>query len=150
MAMPAKRVDFVSIKLVKEGSTTYPQRFIQNPWDAAHFVREFLEDLDREAVIVVCLDVKGQPTSVSTVSIGTLSTAHVHPREVFKTAILSNSASIILAHNHPTGLATPSKDDIKSTERITEAAQILGIDLLDHIIVGHNGTYTSFREQGLM
>lgn len=149
--IPAKRVDFVSVRLslVKEGSTMYAGRFINTPADAAEFVSLHLES-DREKVLVLALDTKNQPTSLTTVSIGDLNTAPIHPREVFKTAVLSNSAAIIIAHNHPTGITTPSKDDIKATKRLAQAGQILGIDLLDHIIVGHNGNYTSFREQGLM
>jgi DNA repair protein RadC len=81
---------------------------------------------------------------------GTLHSSLVHPREVFKAAILSNAAGFILAHNHPSGELTPSKDDIAVTERIKEAGDLLGIDLLDHIIVGDGKRYTSFREQGLM
>ncbi len=151
VALPAKRVNFVSVKLslVKEGSTMYPGRFINSPADAAEFVRSHLES-DREKVLLLALDSKHQPTSLTTVSIGDLNTAPIHPREVFKTAILGNSAAIILAHNHPTGVTTPSKQDIDSTNRLVAAGELLGIDLLDHIIVGHNGHYLSFREQGLM
>lgn len=149
-APPAKRVDFVSVRLVKEGSTKYPQRFINNPQDAASFVREFLEDLDREAVLVLCLDTKHQPTSINTVSIGTLFNSLVHPREIFKAAVLANSAAIIVCHNHPSGIPEPSQDDLKMTERLVEAGELIGIDVLDHIIIGHGNAYTSFRERGLM
>ncbi len=149
--IPAKRVKFVSVKLslVKEGSTTYPQRFIQTPHDAAEFVRAHLQS-DREKVLLLALDSKHQPLLLTTVSLGDLNTAPIHPREVYKAAILANSSAVIIAHNHPSGVTDPSPQDIKSTKRLAEAGRILGIDLLDHIIVGHGNNYTSFREQGLM
>jgi DNA repair protein RadC len=149
-ALPAKRVDFVSVRLVKEGSTKYPQRFINNPQDAARLAEEFIADSDREQVIAICLDVKHQPTSIAIISVGTVNSSLVHPREVLKQAILSNASAIILAHNHPSGDLTPSKPDIDMTKRLSEATEIMGIDLLDHIIVGDGRRYISFREQGLM
>jgi DNA repair protein RadC len=148
--MPAKRVDIVSVRLVKEGSTKYPQRFINNPQDAARLAQDFIADSDREKVIAICLDVKNQPTSIATVSVGTVQSSLVHPREVLKQAILSNASAIILAHNHPSGDLTPSKPDIDMTHKLTEAAEIMELDLLDHIIVGDGRRYVSFREQGLM
>ena len=74
----------------------------------------------------------------------------VHPREVFKTAILSNSAAIILAHNHPSGKPEPSKDDIDVTKRLVRAGEIIGIDVLDHVIIGGNDNYQSLRELGVV
>jgi DNA repair protein RadC len=148
--IPAKRVDVVSVKLVKESSVMYEPRYINTPQDAAHLVEEFLAYSDREKVVAICLDVKNQPTAISTISMGTLHSSLVHPREVFKTAILSNAAGFILAHNHPSGDLTPSKDDLNVTKRLKEAGDLMGIDLLDHIIVGNGERYTSFREQGLM
>lgn len=147
--MPAKRVDIVKIQMVKDGSISYPQRFINTPQDAAQLAREFLGEPDREAVIVICLDVKNQPTALNMVSLGTLHNSPVHPREIFKSAVLANSAAIILCHNHPSGIPEPSKDDITVTERLVDAGAILGIHILDHIIIGYN-SYASFRERGLM
>ena len=100
-------------------------------------------------MVLLTLDVKNVVTSISTVSIGSINTSVVHPREVFKTAILSNAASIILAHNHPSGDVTPSKQDINITHRINECGKILGIDLLDHLIIGDD-TYTSLKEKGIV
>lgn len=99
-------------------------------------------------MILLCLDSKNQPTAINTVSIGCLNSSIVHPREVFKVAILSNSASIIVYHNHPSGDIKPSKDDINITQRLKESGKILGIDLIDHIIVGSNEMYYSFKEKG--
>ena len=145
----AKRVDIVSIKMVREGSTNYENRKIETPFDAYVLLKNFLEDSDREKLLVVCLDTKNQPINICTVSVGTLNSSLVHPREVFKTAILSNSNQIMLAHNHPSGISAPSNEDKAMTSRIKDAGVILGIELIDHIIIGSN-EYFSFKENKLM
>ena len=109
---PAKRINIVSIKMVREASVLYDIRKIDSPKDGAELGKRFLEDLDREQLIVCCLDTKNQLTAINIVSVGSLNTSIVHPREVFKPAILSNSASIILFHNHPSGDPESSKEDI--------------------------------------
>lgn len=148
--MPAKRVSIVSCKLVREcPSITYSERKISSPDDAASLVRSFLEDADREQMLLVCLDRKGLPTHIQpALSIGTLSSALCTPRETFKTAILANSSSIILAHNHPSGDPAPSQEDINLTRRIKEAGEILGIELMDHIIIGSDGKFSSLKSSG--
>lgn len=146
----AKRVDIVSLKMIKESSILYGDRKISTPKDAIEIVKVILEDCDREKLVVCCLNTKNEPTSISTVSIGTLNSSIVHPREVFKTAIMSNSASIILFHNHPSGNTQPSKEDISITERIKEAGKIIGIEMIDHIIIGDNEKYTSLKEEGIV
>nr|WP_312577708.1 DNA repair protein RadC [Sedimentibacter sp.] len=145
----AKRVDFVSIKMVKEKSVKYQNRIISSPSDSAELFSSFIEDSDREQMLLCCLDTKNRPTSISIISIGTLNSALVHPREVFKAAILSNAASIILAHNHPSGDTAPSNEDISLTNRISEVSKIIGIKFLDHIIIGQGG-YLSFKEEGTL
>ncbi|WP_308415522.1 JAB domain-containing protein [Sporanaerobium hydrogeniformans] len=145
--MQAKRVDIVQVKMVKEGSVLYSARRIQSTSDADELVRQFLDELDREAMIVVALNTKSEPTCLQVISIGSLSASIVHPREVFKVAILSNAYSILLAHNHPSGDTTPSQEDIKLTKRIKNASDIMGISLLDHLIIGSDGYY-SFKENG--
>ena len=99
----SKRVNLVSVKLIKEGSILYEPRRISSPKDAFELGKEFLIDSDREKLILVCWDNNNQPTSINKVSIGSLNSSIVHPREVFKVAILSNSASIIVYHNLPSG-----------------------------------------------
>lgn len=91
---------------------------------------------DQERFVVACLDTKNRVQSVVVITIGTLDASLVHPREVFKPAILEGSSSIILSHNHPSGDSTPSREDHKVTERLTEAGKLLGIEVLDHIIHG--------------
>ena len=146
-ATSAKRVDLVTIKMVKESSIHYANRQITSAYDAQELLSSFLQDKDREALILCCLNAKNQPTCINLVSIGSLTSSLVHPREVFKAAILSNAFSIIIAHNHPSGNSSPSQEDYAITKRIQEAGKILGIPLLDHIIIGDN-TYTSLKETG--
>ena len=146
---PAKRINIVSIKMVRESSILYDIRRIQAPKDAVELGKRFLEESDREQLLVCCLDAKNQPTAINVVSVGNLNNSLVHPREVFKPAILSNSASIILFHNHPTGDPTPSKEDTNITERLKECGNILGIKLIDHIIIGDN-SYYSLKEKGII
>lgn len=135
---PSKRINIVSIKMVREASVLYDIRKMDSSKDGAELGKRFLQDLDREQLIVCCLDTKNQPTAINVVSVGSLNTSIVHPREVFKPAILSNSASIILFHNHPSGDSAPSREDISITERIKESGNILGIKLIDHIIIGED------------
>lgn len=142
----AKRVDIISLQVVKEKSVLYKQRKVSSPGDAYELVREFLENLDREHFVVAYLDVKNQPTAIHTISVGTLSASLVHPREVFKTAIACNAASIILSHNHPSGEIQPSLEDIGITKRLVEVGDILGIKVMDHIVVGDD-CYYSFKEE---
>lgn len=105
--------------------------------------------MDREQFIIACLNTKNEPTNILVVSVGTLNKAIVHPREVFKTAILSNAASIMAFHNHPSGDTTLSDQDIQLTHRLIEAGELLGIKLLDHLIIG-DGSFTSLKEKGYL
>ena len=148
--VPAKRINIVSIKMVREGSILYDVRKITSSTDAVELGRKFLDEVDREQLIVCCLDTKNQPISMSVVSIGSLNSSIVHPREVFKIAILSNAASIILFHNHPSGIADPSSEDVNITTRLKEAGKLIGIDLIDHIIIGSEGNYCSLKEKGIL
>lgn len=145
-----KRVDVVSIKVVKDYSIKYSPRKVSNPRDAYKLFERFLLDIDREKFLVACFNTKNEPVNISVVSVGTLNSSLVHPREVMKTAILSNSNSIMIAHNHPSGSLAPSEEDKKITNRLIQACEILGIKLLDHIIIGDNDSYFSFKENLLM
>ncbi|MFR5115384.1 JAB domain-containing protein, partial [Turicibacter sanguinis] len=127
MSNAAKRINIVSIKMVKESSFLYQTRQILSPSDAYEMIKDQLQDLDREQFIIACLNTKNEPTNISVVAMGTLNKAIVHPREVFKTAILSNAASIMAFHNHPSGDTTPSDQDIQLTHRLVEAGELLGI-----------------------
>ncbi|OME80086.1 DNA repair protein RadC [Paenibacillus sp. FSL A5-0031] len=144
-----KRLNIVSLKLVKEATLSYQTNVIRKPQDAFQIAKDFFGSEDREHCILICLDTKNKVNAIQTIGIGSLNAAIVHPREVFKVAILSNSASIIFAHNHPSSDCSPSQQDCEITERIKQAGEIIGIELLDSVIVSEEN-YFSMKEQGLM
>jgi DNA repair protein RadC len=121
---------------------------ISSPADVERLVRGRIANLDRENFVVVLLNTKNEVIETPTVSIGTLGASLVHPREVFKPAIRASAASVILAHNHPSGKVEPSREDREVTRRLGEAAGILGIEMLDHVIVGDG--YFSMKEHGML
>ncbi|HEY8465082.1 MAG TPA: DNA repair protein RadC [Bacillota bacterium] len=120
---------------------------IKKPHDVYELLKTGFQNLDREHFKVVHLNVKNQVLKVVTTAIGLLSSAPVHPREVFKEAIKSNCAGLVLAHNHPSGDPNPSRDDLILTTRLREAGEIIGIQIIDHVIFGDN-RYISLKEQG--
>ncbi len=124
-----------------------PLVMIRDSTDAANALRPFFAGLDREQFLVGCLDAKNAIIGVNVVSVGTLTMSVVHPREVFKPAILLNSCAIICAHNHPSGDPSPSPEDRQLTKRLRQGAELLGITLLDHIILGDDRTH-SFADYG--
>jgi len=144
-----EKIQIVSIKMVKEKNLEYGSSKISSPKDSANILKDFIGDNDREALVVLTLDTKNKITSITVASLGSLNSSIVHPREVFKTAILGNASSIIIGHNHPSGDPTPSKEDISITLRLKECGKILGIELLDHIIIGDDNKYISLKEKGL-
>jgi DNA repair protein RadC len=121
---------------------------ISSPADVERLLRGRIANLDRENFVVVLLNTKNEVIETSTVSIGTLGASLVHPREVFKPAVRASAASVILAHNHPSGKVEPSQEDREVTSRLGEAADILGIGMLDHVIVGDG--YFSMKEHGML
>ncbi len=131
-----------------EESRPRPSR-ISSPHDAAQIVMEDMKRLRKENFRLVILDTKNQVLGVETVSVGSLNSSIVHPRELFYHAIRHSAAGIILVHNHPSGDPTPSEEDISVTRRLTEAGTIMGIQVLDHLVIGNPG-YFSFREEGLI
>lgn len=137
----------VRVQLVKESNNIKGPR-INSPQDVYRLV-EHLKDSDREQFLTICLDTRNNVLSIETTAIGTLTANLVHPREVFKTAVLQNAAGIIIVHNHPSGDPAPSDDDIKITKTIFEASKIMDIRLLDHLVVG-NGVFKSLKEMGKM
>lgn len=122
---------------------------INSPQDIAHLVMEEMRYLDREHFRVVSLSTKNHVLGISPISIGSLNSSLVHPRECFKEAIRRNSNAIILLHNHPSGDPTPSREDIDVTRRLSDGGQILGIEVLDHVIIGDN-RYISLKERGIL
>lgn len=126
-----------------------PRPVIKSPDDAAGLVMEEMRHFDREHFRALLLNTKNQVIGTDKVSVGTLNSSTVHPRELFRNAIKRSAASVILVHNHPSGDPTPSREDLDITERLREAGKIIGIEVLDHIIIGDN-RFTSFKAKGLI
>ncbi|GKU75722.1 DNA repair protein RadC [Paenibacillus sp. L3-i20] len=120
---------------------------VRRPKDAADYVMEDLRYLKKEHFVCLFLNTKNHIIARETLSMGTLNASLVHPREVFRAAIKCSSASIICAHNHPSGDPTPSPEDISLTKRLAEAGQLVGIEVLDHLVIG-DGRFVSLKEQG--
>ena len=121
---------------------------VKTPEDIVALVRGRLKDKKKEHFLALLLDTRNQLIKVSEISVGSLETSVVHPREVFKEAISASAASVIFVHNHPSGDPGASEDDIKLTKRLAEAGEIVGIDVLDHIIIGDK-KYLSLKREGL-
>lgn len=124
------------------------ERFtIRSPHDAATYLMPDMTSLQQEHFVVLFLNVKNQVIHRQTIFIGSLNASIVHPREIFREAVKRSAASIICAHNHPSGNPTPSPEDIEVTKRLQEAGYIIGIDLVDHLIIGDH-QYVSMKEKG--
>ena len=121
---------------------------IRGPADVYKLMRPRYKNADREQFFAVLVNTKNVVLSVELVSVGSLNASVVHPREILKPAILNSAASIILVHNHPTGDAAPSKEDVEFTKRFAKCGELLGINLLDHVIIGAD-TYHSLKESGV-
>jgi DNA repair protein RadC len=143
-------LDVVAIRLVKDAEIL-SDKPIQDVEDLVALLGGHMCELDREVVCVVNLKSDGTPINCHYASMGAINYATAHPRELFKSSILSNAANMILIHNHVSGSLQPSKDDIRITDRMVNLCEHLGIPLLDHIIVGgSNREYFSFRAQKIL
>ena len=121
---------------------------LKTPEDIAGLVMGRLKDKKKEYFLAILLDTRNQLIRTAEISVGSLDSSIVHPREVFKEAISASAASVIFVHNHPSGDTEASEDDIALTKRLAQAGEIVGIDVLDHIIIGGK-SYTSLKRQGL-
>ena len=142
MKMPKKpkkydRLEVVNVRLVKEPSIL-SEKPIASPNDAVDLIANLISEFDREVVCVLNLTADGTPISMNIVSIGTLTTALVSPREVMKGTILANASAFIMLHCHPSGNTRPSREDAIITQRMREAGELLDIAMVDHIIVADN------------
>lgn len=138
------------IRLVRDGRVaTLEPVLIRTPADCLPVLEAELSELAYERFIALALSTKNHVIAVLPVSSGSLNASIVHPRELFQRAILANCASLIIAHNHPSGDATPSPEDVALTRKLVEAGELLDIPILDHIILGY-GRYTSFKDKGLI
>lgn len=143
------RVARYRVALVRDGTVpTGWDRHVRTSGDVAGLLRSEAADLDREVFMTVLLDGRNKVIGLNVVAIGSLTAALVHPREVFKAAILANAAAIILAHSHPSGDPTPSAEDLALTTRLCEAGALLGIRVLDHLVLGHDDAYRSLADDG--
>lgn len=142
-----------TLRVVKEKGGLYNlEKRISSPKSAKNVFIEVLE-LDRraeEVFAMITLDVKNKITGIFEVSVGTLSSSLVAPREVFKRALLQNAAAVLFGHNHPSGNPEPSTDDIQITKKLMKGGKLLGINIFDHIIVGTDDNFISMREENLM
>ena len=137
------------VRVVREQpELPFPKPRISDPSDVRGLLQRQLAFQDREIFCIVILDARNQVLGVNTVSIGSVSASIVHPRECFRPAILMGASSIILSHCHPSGDPSPSKDDLELTRRLHKAGEILGIEVLDHIIIA-DSQFLSLKEKGL-
>ena len=146
--MPKKKpykLDRVAIRMVKE-PPLYSDVPLSNPEAVIKVMRDVFKEYDREVVALVSLKSNLTPVNLNIVSIGAIDQAVIHPRELLKSAILSNAASVLIAHNHPSGDLSPSGPDISMTDRMQQVFSLMGIDIVDHVIIGDNDHYYSFRE----
>jgi DNA repair protein RadC len=141
------RLPIYRAALVRESSQPSILNRITTPRNVFEIASSYLEGADREHFVVIMLDTKNQVIGINTVAIGVLASCPIHPREVFKPAILANAAGIILLHNHPSGDPCPSQDDLLLTHRLKEAGEVLGVQVVDHVILGY-ANYASLKERG--
>lgn len=143
---------FAAFELARR--VTEPQLHVaptfRRPTDALAVLTPVLAPLKREVFVVLLLSARNRLLKIHTVSLGSVNASLVHPREVFRPAIQAAAASVILAHNHPSGDPEPSEDDREITARLWRVGELHGIEVLDHLVVGANGSYVSLRERGLM
>lgn len=148
-------VNWVKLMIVKDGGRPSINKYrIMSSKDvrnlAVRLCGGYFSGHDREEFVIIGLDGKNKMTFLNSVSVGSLTASIVHPREVFKMAILGNAVSLVLVHNHPSGDPTPSPEDVDITKRLVAAGELLGIKVLDHVIIGDNDCYTSFADKGLL
>lgn len=135
---------------VRELDVSLETTHIMSAEDAFLVARRFIQDDDREVFLVILLNTKHRVIAVHRAHIGSINSSVVHPREIFKSAILNNAAALIVSHQHPSGDPKPSLEDIEVTERLQEVGRIIGIQLLDHIVVGAGDDYISLKAQGVL
>ncbi len=140
-----------AFELGKRLATSFdaPRPVITSPRDAEHLVMEEMRYLREEHFRILFLDTRNQVLGLQEISVGSLNASIVHPREVFRAAISRTAAALILAHNHPSGDPTPSKEDLALTARLVQAGELVGIPVFDHLVIG-DGRAVSLKEKGLM
>lgn len=145
-----KRVNVVSLQLIKESSFLYKPRKCSSPEDSYQLFSQFIEKEATEHLLVACLNTKGEVVNISTVHVGSVNQSLAVPREIVETALLSNALSIIICHNHPSGSTMPSENDLRFTKSMKNACMLLQINLFDQLIISANGDYLSMKQEGLL
>lgn len=143
------RIPIYKVTLVRDRLQRIETNTIHTPEDAHRIFRSLFGDADREQFVILFLDTRNRVQGIHVVSIGTLNSSIIHPREVFKAAILANCAGLIIGHGHPSGDATPSSEDLVVTTKLVQSGELLGIPVLDHLILGEQD-FISFKECGLL
>jgi len=138
------------VVLVRKGCVLREYESIKSSAEAARLITTYLKGVDREHLVGLYLDASLHPLGIHTIAIGTVNSLNVHPREVYKPAILLGAVSLFVAHNHPSGNPRPSHNDIQLTTRLVTAGRILGINLRDHVIVTEQDGFVSFAQRGLI
>ncbi len=139
------------VALVREPGVKLAERpSLKTPAEAARVLAEYIGERDREVFVVALLTIRHRLIGAHTVSVGCLASSLVHPAMVMKPAILASAACLVLAHNHPSGCPEPSAEDVALTRRLVAAGQLIGIEILDHVVLGEAGRYVSLKERGIL
>lgn len=144
------KIPIVRLQVVKEREIDYGGEMLNAPIKAVQIVRDVIGNVDREYIVVCCVNSAMKPTNIEIVGIGTSDTCLLNIPEIFKTAMLTNANGIIVFHTHPSGEVVPSKADKCTTKRLVRAGELLGIKVRDHIIIGEEEKYFSFHENNLL
>ncbi|MDP4084705.1 MAG: JAB domain-containing protein [Bacillota bacterium] len=144
-------IEIVRIKqVVKKRKGKHLLVTIKSPEDAANLLRKEIGDEDREVFFVIALNTKGDVIAIHRCHVGSINASIAHPREIMKSLILNNATSFIVGHVHPSGHTFPSNEDLNVTNKLSEVGELLGIELLDHVIVSYNQEFTSLKEKGYL
>lgn len=149
----AKNIKYFNVSLIKEKAALIEMgeiKAIKSPYDCHKAILNIfnLNQHTQEHMVMLALDTKNNIAGAFTVHVGTVNSSIVHPRDIFQRALLCNATSIVLAHNHPSGSTAPSPEDVEVTKRLLDAGKIIGIELLDHLIIGDDYAYLSLKEKG--
>ena len=139
---------YVCESVTREYRSNAPQ--VSSPEAAAKLLRPVLEQQPQETLYALLLNAKNRVLQSCIIGIGTVNASLVHPRDIFRRALAANATAVIVAHNHPSGDPTPSREDVELTKRLAEAGRIIGIEVLDHVIIGAGGYYKSLHADGVI
>lgn len=148
--IPKKKVGIVHLEMVKEGRALYGMERFSSPKATAEAVRPLVERANREMFLVLSLDARLAPMALEIVAVGSGNACYIDAKDVYRHSIMNNASSIICIHNHPSGDPEPSVEDRRTTRKLGKCGAILGIELVDHMILGADGAFFSFREKGIL